>query len=123
MNDMDAYTGIAIANGAVALISGISSVVGMARPALAMPDGGRINAGTRFFAYGYGARAVPLSVVVLILLAVGARDGLAPVLVVAGLAQIGDAIIGAGRRNWPMAATCVGLAAVHLLSAWWLAVR
>ncbi|MFE3057148.1 hypothetical protein [Nocardia sp. NPDC059239] len=40
---------------------------------------------------------------------------------VAGLAQIGDAVIGAGRRNWPMAATCVGLAAVHLLSAWWVA--
>ncbi|QVI21302.1 hypothetical protein KHQ06_35860 [Nocardia tengchongensis] len=57
----------------------------------------------------------------LILLAVGTRGGLAPILVVAGLAQIGDAIIGGGRRNWPMAATCVGLAAVHLLSAWWLA--
>lgn len=118
---MDAYTGIAIANAAVALISGVSSVVGMARPAMAVPDGAQINTGTLFFAYAYGARAVPLSIVMLILLAVGARSGLAPILVVAGLAQIGDAVIGAGRRNWPMAATCVGLAAVHLLSAWWVA--
>ncbi|WP_040805953.1 hypothetical protein [Nocardia concava] len=117
---MDACTGIALANAAVALISGISSVVGMARPGLAVPGGGQIDAGTRFFAYGYGARAVPLSVVMLITLAVGTRSGLAPILVVAGLAQIGDAIIGAGRRNWPMAATCVGLAAVHLASAWWV---
>ncbi|MEV6099227.1 hypothetical protein [Nocardia sp. NPDC051981] len=120
---MDAYTGIAIANAAVALISGVSSVVGMARPAMAMPDGDQINAGTRFFAYAYGARAVPLSIVMLILLAIGARSGLAPILVVAGLAQLGDAVIGAGRRNWPMAATCVGLAAVHLLSAWWVGVQ
>ncbi|MFJ9365582.1 hypothetical protein ACIRRA_14350 [Nocardia sp. NPDC101769] len=118
---MDAYTGFALANAAVALVSGISSVVGMARPALAVPNGSQINAGTMVFAYGYGARAVPLSIVMLILLAVGARSGLAPILVVAGLAQIGDAVIGAGRRNWPMAVSCVGLAAVHLLSAWWVA--
>ncbi|MGV9840302.1 hypothetical protein ACWDUL_39745 [Nocardia niigatensis] len=118
---MDAYTGIALANAAVALISGISSVVGMARPAMAVPDGGQITAGTTFFAYAYGARAVPLSIVLLILLAAGARGALAPILVVAGLAQLGDAGIGAGRRNWPMAVTCVGLAAVHLLSARWIA--
>ncbi|MGV9668025.1 hypothetical protein [Nocardia niigatensis] len=64
---------------------------------------------------------MPLSIVLLILLAAGARGALAPILVVAGLAQLGDAGIGAGRRNWPMAVTCVGLAAVHLLSARWIA--
>ncbi|MTE13306.1 hypothetical protein [Nocardia aurantiaca] len=57
----------------------------------------------------------------LFMLAVGTRTGLAPILVVAGLAQLGDAAIGVGRRNWPMAVTCVGLATVHLLSAWWVA--
>ncbi|MVU76107.1 hypothetical protein GPX89_02475 [Nocardia sp. ET3-3] len=117
---MDLYTGIAIANAAVALISGISSTVGMARPALAIPGGGQINSGTTFFAYAYGARAVPLSVVMLALLAMGTHGGLVPILIVAGLAQIGDGIIGATRRNWPMAATCAALAAVHLLSAHWL---
>ncbi|MRH89243.1 hypothetical protein GFY24_17610 [Nocardia sp. SYP-A9097] len=118
---MDTYTAIALANAVVAVISGASSVAGMVRPALAVPGGGTVNEGTTFFAYGYGARAVPLSLVLLTLLAVDARGGLAPILVVAGLAQIGDGIIGASRRNWPMAATCAVLAAVHLGSAWWLA--
>ncbi|MCU1641712.1 MAG: hypothetical protein JWN03_1987 [Nocardia sp.] len=118
---MDTYVAIALANAAVALLSGASSVVGMLRPALAVPGGGPATPGTMFFAYAYGARAVPLSVILLMLLAIGARGELTPILVVAGLAQIGDAAIGASRRNWPMAATCVVLAAVHLHSAWWLA--
>ncbi|WP_405132823.1 hypothetical protein [Nocardia sp. NBC_01388] len=118
---MDAYVAIALANAAVALISGVSSVVGMLRPTLAVPGGGPATPGTMFFAYAYGARAVPLSLITLALLAMGTRSELAPILAVAGLAQIGDGAIGASRRNWPMAATCAVLAAVHLYSAWWVA--
>lgn len=117
---MNAYPAIALANAAVALVSGVSSVIGMLRPAMAVPGGGAVTPGTTFFAYAYGARALPLSLVVLALLAVGTRTGLAPILIVAGLAQIGDGLIGATRRNWPMLATCAALAAVHLGSAWWV---
>ncbi len=47
----------------------------------------------------------------------GDSAAVVPVLVVAGLAQIGDAIVGVRQRNLPMALTCLGLAAVHLVTA------
>ncbi|WP_153534553.1 hypothetical protein [Streptomyces sp. RB17] len=41
-------------------------------------------------------------------------------LIVAGLAQLGDAAVGAARRNTGMLITTCGLAAVHPVSAQWL---
>ncbi|RDI63777.1 hypothetical protein [Nocardia pseudobrasiliensis] len=119
---MTAYTAVALANAAVALVSGVSSILGMTRPALLTHEGA-VTSGTMFFAWAYGARALPLSVVMLVMLAANIRQGLVPILVIAGLAQIGDAAIGAVRGNRPMVISCLVLTAIHLPSAWWLAVR
>ncbi|MFF7973473.1 hypothetical protein [Streptomyces sp. NPDC007905] len=120
MSVSTAHLVISLLNALVALVSGVSGVVGMARPAMALAEGESLNSGVVFFARAYAVRAVPLSVVMLVLLAAGSWGSLGPVLVVGGLVQLGDAAIGAARRNTGMLITTGGLAAVHLLSAQWL---
>ncbi|MFF4543299.1 hypothetical protein [Streptomyces sp. NPDC001435] len=52
--------------------------------------------------------------------ALGSWGSLVPVLIVSGAAQLGDAAIGAARRNLGMLVTAGALGVVHLVSAWWL---
>ncbi|RMI31163.1 hypothetical protein [Nocardia stercoris] len=111
---------IAVLNALVVVVSGVSCLVGLLRPHLALPAGESVTPGVTLFLGGYAARAIPLSVVALAVLATGNRAAIIPILVVAGLAQIGDAALGARLHNYPMAATCVGLGAVHLGTAIWL---
>ncbi|MFI6165937.1 hypothetical protein ACIBCN_04040 [Nocardia sp. NPDC051052] len=111
---------LAVANAAVAVVSGVSCLVGLARPAMALAEGEQITSASTFFLGAYAARALPLSVVTLFMLASGDTPAIAAVLAIAGLAQVGDAIVGARQRNIPMAVTCVGLAAVHLGTMAWL---
>ncbi|MFF0411147.1 DUF4267 domain-containing protein [Kitasatospora sp. NPDC004745] len=92
-------------------------------PGLILPRSTAVNGGTRLYAHAYGARAIPLAAVTLALLATGDRSAAAPVLAIAGLAQIGDSAIGVRQRN-PGMAVCAGLLAVlHLASAWWFHAR
>ncbi|MFI1919450.1 hypothetical protein [Nocardia sp. NPDC020380] len=112
-----------LANVAVALVSGVSCAVGLVRPRLALPAGEMPTPGTEFLLGAYAARALPLSLVTLAVLVTGNPAAIIPVLAVAGLAQLGDAALGARQRNMPMAATCVALAAVHLATATWLLAR
>ncbi|MFJ3302044.1 hypothetical protein ACIPSA_02770 [Streptomyces sp. NPDC086549] len=118
-----AHLVIGLLNVLIALVSGVSAVVGLARPSLALAAGEPLNSGVVFFARAYAVRAVPLSVVVTVLVAAGSWDALAPVLIVSGAAQLGDAAIGATRRNPGMLATAGALAVVHLVSAGWLLTR
>ncbi|MBP2048657.1 hypothetical protein J2Z21_001582 [Streptomyces griseochromogenes] len=120
MSVSTAHIVIGLLNALVALVSGVSGVVGLARPALGLAAGESVNSGVVFFARAYAVRAVPLSLVVLVLLAAGSWGSLGPVLIVAGLAQLGDAAIGAARRNTGTLITAGALAAVHLVSAQWL---
>jgi hypothetical protein len=120
MSVSTAHTLIGLLNALGALVSGISSVLGPARPALALTAGESVDSGVVLYARAYAARAAPLSAVVLVLLAAGSWGSLGPVLVVGGLAQLGDAAIGAARRNTGMLIGAGGLAVVHLVSARWL---
>ncbi|MBF4996384.1 hypothetical protein IRT45_04325 [Nocardia sp. BSTN01] len=112
-----------VANSVVAVISGVSCLIGLVRPRLALADGEDLTSAAMFFLGVYAARALPLSVVTVAVLVAGNEAAALPVLVVAGLAQIGDAMVGGRRRNTPMAITCAGLAAVHLGTAAWLFAR
>ncbi|MBF6273566.1 hypothetical protein A5780_09215 [Nocardia sp. 852002-20019_SCH5090214] len=112
-----------VANSLVAVISGVSCLIGLARPRLALAEGEELTSAATFFLGAYAARALPLSVVTVAVLVAGGEAATLPVLVIAGLAQVGDAIIGVRQRNTPMAITCVGLAAVHLATAVWLFAR
>ncbi|MFF0453101.1 hypothetical protein [Nocardia africana] len=112
-----------VANSVVAGISAVSCLIGLARPRLALAEGEELTSAATFFLGAYAARALPLSVVTVAVLVAGSAAAALPVLVVAGLAQIGDAIVGVHQRNTPMAITCVGLAAVHSATAAWLFAR
>ncbi|MGW1894434.1 hypothetical protein ACWCP6_29960 [Streptomyces sp. NPDC002004] len=117
---MSAHLVIGILNALAALVSGAAALVGLARPGLALTAGEQVTVGLRFFAGAYAARAVPLGAAVLVLLAAGSWNSLVPLLVVAGLAQAGDAAIGAVQRKVGMLLAAGALAVIHLLSAHWL---
>ncbi|MER6068241.1 hypothetical protein ABT187_05165 [Streptomyces sp. NPDC001817] len=119
MNSSTVQTVLIAANGLASLASAGFCVAGMFRPGLALPEGMAVNGGTHLYANAYGARAIPLAAVTLALLGMGDRSAVAPVLAVAGLAQIGDSAIGVQQRNKGMT-ICAGLLGVlHLASAWW----
>ena len=116
-----AHLTIALANAALALLSGTSSVAGAIRPALGLPKGAQVTAGVDFYARAYAARALPLALVALVLIATGSWSGLVGLLVVLGTAQAADSALGVNLRN-PGMAVGAGLGAlVHLGSAWWIA--
>jgi hypothetical protein len=108
-----------VANGLFALISGAASLLSAVRPGLGLPAGEPVTAGVRFYSAAYAVRAAPLSVAGLILLATQAHSaGLVAMLVVLGVAQAGDSVLGVRQRNWGMTAGAGAAALVHLASAW-----
>ena len=119
MNSSTIQTVLIAANGLASLASAGSCIAGMTRPGLALPKGMAVNGGTHLYANAYGSRALPLAAVTLALLAMGDRSTVAPVLAVAGLAQIGDSVIGVQQRNKGMAIGAGLFGVLHLASAWW----
>ncbi len=100
-----------------AVISAAAAVLANVDPALLVP--GDATPLVDFYAQAYLVRALPISAVLIGLLATR-RPGLRPALLVAGLAQVGDIVIGA-LHGQPMMITGATLGAViHLGSAWLL---
>src|SRR5690348_14492550 len=114
---------VVVANMALALLSGVSSVIAVVRPGVALAAGAPITAGINFYARAYAVRAVPLSLVALAILPTAGRAGLVPMLLVLGAAQAGDSVLGIRLRNKGMAIGAGVGAIVHLVSACWLAVN
>ncbi|MFG2692419.1 hypothetical protein [Kitasatospora sp. NPDC048407] len=112
--------GLLVANAVAALLSAGSSVAGAIRPGLVLAANEPITAGTRLYAGAYTVRAVPLGLVTALVLAAGSRAAAWPMLVVAGLAQVGDTAIGARQRNVGMTIGAGAAAVLHLTTAWWL---
>jgi hypothetical protein len=104
-----------------ALVSAGSSIAGVLRPGLALPKGEAVTAGTDLYVRAYAARAVPLGLATALVLLGDDRVATWPMLVVAGLAQVGDSAIGVRQRNMGMALGAGAFAVLHLASAWWLA--
>ena len=109
------------ANAAAALVSAGSSVAGVLRPGLALPKGEPVTVGTALYVRAYAARAVPLGLTTALVLLADDPVATWPMLVVAGLAQVGDAAIGVRQRNMGMTMGAGAFAVLHLASAWWLA--
>jgi hypothetical protein len=106
-------------NGVGALVAAGFAVAATIDPALILP-GDAATAGMQFYAQVYAARALPLTAVLLIMLAAPAVRGLVAMLVLSGLVQAADAAIG---LVWHRAGMVVGgglLAVIHLASAYWL---
>ncbi|MGW4380151.1 hypothetical protein [Kitasatospora sp. NPDC004531] len=114
-------TALLVANAVAALLGAGAAVAGVIRPGLVLAAGEPITAGTRLYVRAYAVRAVPLGVVAALVLAAGPRAAAWPLLVVAGLAQVGDAAIGVRQRNVGMAVGAGAAAVLHLATAWWLA--
>ncbi|PJN29929.1 hypothetical protein [Kitasatospora sp. CB02891] len=113
-------TALLVANALVALLSAGSGVVGAIRPGLVLAANEPITAGTHLYARAYAARAVPLGVLTALVVTVGPCAAAWPVLLVAGLAQVGDTAIGVRRRNVGMTIGAGTTAVLHLATAWWL---
>ncbi|MFD7731333.1 hypothetical protein ACFV6F_13235 [Kitasatospora phosalacinea] len=111
---------LSAANALAALVSAGSSVAGVVRPGLALPAGEPVTAGAHLYARAYAARAVPLGAATAV--AVWADAAVAwPMLLVSGLAQVGDSAIGFRQRNLGMGFGAGAFAVLHLFSAWWVA--
>ncbi len=106
---------VVTANVLAAVLSGVAAMLARRNPALLV--GGRVTPMVTFYVETYLARQLPLSAALLGLLTTRGTTGLRPVLLVAGLAQAGDAAVGArhGRPSMVLGST-VG-AVIHLGSA------
>ncbi|WP_052390812.1 hypothetical protein [Streptomyces sp. NRRL B-24484] len=113
--------GLSAVNALAALVSAGSSVAGVLRPGLGLPAGEPVTAGTHVYARAYAARAVPLGIATAVAVAVGSAAVAGPMLLVSGLAQVGDSAIGFRQRNLGMGFGAGAFAVLHLVSAWWVA--
>jgi hypothetical protein len=114
------YRIVVALNAVGAVISAGFGLAAMLDLALILP-GADVSAAVEISAWAYGVRAVPLGIAVLILLTTQGKPGLVPVLIVAGVAQVGDAFIGAWHGIPGMLIGGSTLAAIHLGTAAWLA--
>ncbi|MCO6000311.1 hypothetical protein [Actinoallomurus rhizosphaericola] len=112
---------LVLVNGLAALGSAVACVIGLVDPAALLPSGSAVTSSVDVYARLYGARALPLSAVVLYLLVTGTRRGLIPVLMIAGLVQAADAAIGIASHAPGMVVGGTVAAAIHLVSAAFLA--
>ncbi|MCU7827043.1 hypothetical protein [Kitasatospora sp. DSM 101779] len=112
---------LAAVNALAALVSAGSSVAGVVRPGLGLPAGEPVTVGTHVYARAYSARAVPLGVATAVVMAAGTAAVAWPMLLVSGLAQVGDSAIGFRLRNLGMGFGAGAFAVLHLVSAWWVA--
>ncbi|MGD1222731.1 hypothetical protein AB9Q10_30395 [Streptomyces krungchingensis] len=113
---------VLVANTAAVTVSAVSSVVGMAAPGLLL-NGATPGDGAEIYAQVYAVRQLPLTAAFLTTLSDRHRRHLVPVLLVSGLAQAGDALIGATSGIPGMAAGGALAATLHLASAAWLSRR
>ncbi len=106
---------VVTANVLAAVLSGVAAVLARRNPALLV--GGRVTPMVNFYVEAYLARQLPLSAVLLGLLTAGGTTGLQPVLLVAGVAQAGDAAVGARHARPGMILGSTVGAVIHLGAA------
>ncbi|MBP2705450.1 hypothetical protein JOL79_16690 [Microbispora sp. RL4-1S] len=94
-----------------------SSVAGVIKPALGLRSDEETTAGVHFYTRAYAARALPLGLVTAFVLVWGPSAAVVPLLVVSGLAQVGDSVLGIMRRDPGMALGAGAFAVIHLLAA------
>jgi hypothetical protein len=112
------WTWIAIVNGLGAVIAAVFAVISVIDPSF---PGGSLNALVHLYAGTYVVRAVPLAVVLVILLIRSRyKSALIAVLLIAGLAQLGDAVFGVIYGQSAMFIGGGTYAMIHLATAVWL---
>ncbi|MDO4723467.1 MAG: hypothetical protein Q4A97_01735 [Comamonadaceae bacterium] len=113
------HTILIAANTFFAVLSVAAALLALFRPQL-MIRADQAGSGEKFYAQMYASRAIPAGIATAV--APFCFDGSAVPLILCAAAamQIGDAIIGWGRKEWGMAIAPVIAAAVHCATAWQL---
>lgn len=105
---------LALLNSGMGIVSAVAAAAALLRPGLLAPGGTSTDV-DRFYPAMYAARAVPLGVVVAVVVWMTPVYPLTQfVLAMAALAQLGDAALGAARRQPGMVGGAVAAAACHL---------
>jgi hypothetical protein len=122
-----AMTTVVVVNLLIVAASLAFGVIALVDPALLLPAGAQSSTGVRYYAAFYAARALPLGVMLVIALLRIRPDSrnqgvLGVLLIVSGLAQVGDALIGGvwgTTALWGgILAAIVQFGSVVLLSLW-----
>lgn len=101
-------------NAVMAMVTIVFGIVALARPTLL--SGAPADAGSRYYAAMYAARAIPFGAGLVYVLIVAVQHAV-PWLVVAGTIQVLDAAIGCRRRVVGAVVAPLALASVHLATA------
>lgn len=105
-------------NVAATVMTMVVSVIVIADPAFALPAGAEVTAGVETFARACSLRSLAVGGALLVLLARCSGPGLAVLLWVTGLIQLGDAFVHGVNGN-PAAVAAGTLALVAFVSVWW----
>ena len=99
---------VVVVGAAVVLAGGL---IAWLHPALLLPSGTAVDTGARIYGARMAARALPLGIALLVLLAVRARAMLAALLVLVAAVEVGDAASALAYRDWAELAGAVAVAA------------
>ena len=104
----------------LAVASGGFAVAALINPGLLLTDGGERTPAVDFYVKYYAVRSLCLSSLTVVLALLGSSNWLGALLIVVGLIQAGDALIGASYGSWSQTLLPAVAAASHLASASWL---
>lgn len=111
---------LATVNAVVTLVSGGFAAAAAVDPGVLLPEGQEATPAATFYARYLAARSLPLAATTIVLVLRRSTNRLGAVLVLAGLVQAADALIGASYRNRAQMIAPAAASACHLASAWWL---
>ena len=111
-----AMISLAVLNGIVSLVSTGFAIVAAVRPS-SLSHERTPTTGERFYAWMYSVRAVPLGLLVCVVPFFAPGPVSALVLVTAAVVQVGDAAIGAHRREVRMAVAPALAGVIHVITA------
>ncbi len=99
------------------LLMGLGAVIALVQPAMLVGPHAEINQAVRVFAGYLTSRNLTLAVMLLVLLAVGARRALGNLAAVVGVIQLVDFMVDCGEGRWTVAPGVLVLGILLLVAA------
>ena len=104
----------------IALASGGFAVAALINPAFLLPSGSEVTPAVDFYVRYYAVRSLLLLSCIVILALLGSTSWLGGFLILAGLIQAGDVLIGTSYGSWQQILLPAIAAGIHLASARWI---
>lgn len=111
---------IVTVNVLIVLASGIFAVAALIDPGLLLPSGSVVTPAADLYVRFYAARSLPLTGFIVALVLLGSTSWLGGLLILAGLIQALDSLIGLSYGNLGQTLFPAVAAVIHLVSASWL---